>query len=121
GLAGTLFDGDVRDAAALRRAAAGCDALVHSAALVSIWQKRREHFDDVNVGGLRNALDAAAGAGISRIVYTSSFLARAPHGERAPIAANDYQRTKVDADRFAESAVRGGAPIVRLYPGVIYE
>jgi farnesol dehydrogenase len=120
GLAGTLVDGDVRDAAALRRAAAGCDALVHSAALVSIWQRRRQDFDDVNVGGLRNALGAAAEAGVTRILYTSSFLARPPYGEREPIAANDYQRTKVDADRVAAAAVRDGAPIVRVYPGVIY-
>src|SRR5438067_2033677 len=34
GLPGTLVDGDVRDCAALERAAAGCDAISHSAALV---------------------------------------------------------------------------------------
>ena len=117
---GTPFDGDVRNAADLRRAAAGCDGLVHTAALVSIWQRRRQDFDDVNVGGLRNAIAAAQAAGISRFVYTSSFLARAPRDQPTPIAANDYQRTKVAADRLAEEAVRSGSPIVRVYPGVVY-
>src|SRR5207248_11644522 len=60
GLPGALVEGDVRDKGALERAAAGCDALCHAAALVSIWRRRRADFDDVNVGGLRNALDAAS-------------------------------------------------------------
>ena len=41
GLPGMLVDGDVRDREAFGRAAAGCDALSHSAALVSIWRRRR--------------------------------------------------------------------------------
>jgi farnesol dehydrogenase len=120
GVAGTAVDGDVRDAAAVARAAAGCDAIVHVAALVSIWQRRREDFDDVNVGGLRNVVAAAKAARVSRLVYTSSFLALPPHGETSPIEANDYQRTKVLADGVAADAARDGVPIVRLYPGVIY-
>ena len=120
GLPGTPFDGDVRNADDLRRAAKGCEGLVHTAALVSIWQRRREDFDDVNVGGLRNAIAAARDAGITRFVYTSSFLARAPHGESAPVSANDYQRTKIAADAVADEAVRAGCPLVRVYPGVVY-
>jgi farnesol dehydrogenase len=120
GLPGTPVDGDVRDADALRRAAAGCDAVVHAAALVSIWRSPPTDFDDVNVGGLRNAMAAADAARVSRFVYTSSFLALPPRGESAPLAANDYQRTKVAADRVAEQAVHDGHPLVRLYPGVVY-
>jgi NAD+-dependent farnesol dehydrogenase len=120
GVPGDTVDGDVRDAAALERAARGCDALCHSAALVSVWRKRREDFDEVNVGGLRNALDAARAAGIDRVVYTSSFLALPPSGASAPGRWNDYQRTKVLADELASRAVADGAPVVRVYPGVIY-
>ena len=50
GLPGTAVDGDIRDLPALERAAAGCDAISHSAALVSIWRRRPEDFDEVNVG-----------------------------------------------------------------------
>jgi farnesol dehydrogenase len=120
GLPGEAFDGDVRDPAALARAAAGCDALCHAAALVSVWRKRREDFDDVNVGGLGNALDAARSAGMARIVYTSSFLALPPTGASEPGRWNDYQRTKVLADELASRAVADGAPVIRVYPGVIY-
>jgi farnesol dehydrogenase len=120
GVPGTPFDGDVRDRNALERAMAGRDAVIHTAALVSIWRRRRQDFDDVNVGGLRNVLAAATVAHVSRIVYTSSFLALPPRGRTAPLEANDYQRTKVAADRVAAEAVREGSPMVRVYPGVVY-
>jgi len=74
-LPGAAVDGDIRDRAALERAAAGCDAVSHSAALVSIWRRRRQDFDDVNVGGLRNVLAVAATHRLSRVLYTSSFVA----------------------------------------------
>jgi NAD+-dependent farnesol dehydrogenase len=120
GLPGTLVDGDVRDRAALERAAAGCDAIAHSAALVSIWRRRSADYDDVNVGGLRNVLAVAASLNVPRVLYTSSFVALPPRGRAAPLEANDYQRTKVAADRLADTAVRDGSPLVRVYPGVVY-
>jgi len=113
-------NGDVRDLPAFERAADGCDAICHAAALVSIWRRRREDFDEVNVGGLRNALAAAAAARIGRVIYTSSFLALPPAGESTPVEANDYQRTKIAADGIAAAAATSGAPLVRLYPGVVY-
>ncbi len=120
GVPGEAVDGDVRDEAAVTRALDGCDGVCHSAALVSRWRRRREDFDDVNVGGLRHVLDAARSAGVRRLVYTSSFLALPPTGASTPGRWNDYQRTKVAADELAEDAVAAGAPLVRVYPGVIY-
>jgi farnesol dehydrogenase len=119
-LAGQTFDGDIRDRAAIERAAAGCDAIVHCAALVSIWRNRPQDFDDVNVGGLRNVIDVARTLRIPRIVYTSSFLALPPRDLKTPLEANDYQRTKVAGDRLADAAVSAGSPLVRVYPGVVY-
>jgi farnesol dehydrogenase len=120
GLPGELVDGDIRDRDGLQRAAAACDALCHMAALVSIWRRRPQEFDDVNVGGLRHVIDVAAACGIGRVLYTSSFLALPPAGRSAPIEANDYQRTKVAAARLADAAVAQGAPLIRVYPGVVY-
>lgn len=120
GVPGETVDGDVRDAAALTRAVEGCDAICHSAALVSVWRPRREDFDDINVGGLRQVLAVARSAGVRRIVYTSSFLALPPTGASTPGLWNDYQRTKVEADQLAAFAVAAGAPLIRVYPGVIY-
>jgi farnesol dehydrogenase len=120
--------GDVTDAGALARAASGCRAIVHCAAMVKPWAKDRSAFDRVNVGGLRNVIDAAAAAG-ARVFYTSSFLALGPtdgatFDEDTPratgFAHNDYERTKWAADRLAREAAAGGARLVRLYPGVVY-
>ncbi|MBA3949187.1 MAG: NAD-dependent epimerase/dehydratase family protein, partial [Acidobacteria bacterium] len=112
--------GDVTDAAALARAAREVDAICHTAALVSIWERDRSRFDAVNVGGLRHAIAAARGAGHDRFVYTSSFLALPPAGRTSALSANDYQRTKAAAAAVADDAARSGFPITRLYPGVIF-
>jgi farnesol dehydrogenase len=120
GLPGTAIDGDIRDRGAVERAAAGCDAISHSAALVSIWRRRPQDFDEVNVGGLRHVIAAATALGIPRVLYTSSFVALPPRGRTEPLIANDYQRTKVEADRLAGQAVDEGRPVIRVYPGVVY-
>jgi NAD+-dependent farnesol dehydrogenase len=112
--------GDVRDRAGVSAAARGVDAIIHSAALVSIWRPRAQDFDDINVGGLENVLAAAREHHLARVVYTSSFLAQAPTGRTAPLRANDYQRTKADALIVATRAAEAGAPIVTIIPGVIF-
>jgi farnesol dehydrogenase len=116
----TAIDGDIRDSGRLFEAAWGCDAVVHGAALVATWRRRSRDFDDVNVGGLEHVLDIARRRGVRRVVYTSSFLALAPAGLDTPPRWNDYQRTKAASAALADRAVSQGAPLVRLYPGVIY-
>jgi len=116
----THVAGDIRDRDAIARAADGVDAIVHLAALVSVWRPRAADFDDVNVGGLRHVIEVCRARSIGRVIYTSSFLALPPAGHIEPIRANDYQRTKVDARILARAAALDGAPIVTLYPGVIY-
>jgi nucleoside-diphosphate-sugar epimerase len=113
-LPGRAVNGDVRDRAALIEAARGCDALCHTAALVSIWRRDASEFDAVNVGGLEHAV-AAAGAAGSPAGHTLLVLGVRP----GTVSANDYQRTKVLADELAKRS-DDGAPIVRMYPGVVY-
>jgi nucleoside-diphosphate-sugar epimerase len=120
GLATATVDGDICDRSAVLRAAAGADAIIHSAALVTIWQPRPAIFDAVNVGGLEATLEAARTLRVPRVVYTSSFLAYAPADGRTPLSANDYQRTKVRAAEIARDAIRAGLPLVSLAPGVVY-
>ena len=124
--------GDVTDRASLDRALAGCDAVVHAAALVRILAPAAE-FDRVNVGGLENLLAAAAAAAdVGHLVHVSSFMALGPT-EAAPDGLldeaaeprdrrwiNDYERTKTLADRLARRAFAEGRPVSVVYPGVIY-
>lgn len=120
--------GDVTDAVSLREAARGCGAVLHMAALVKIWVSDPGRFAEVNVGGLENALTAAAEAG-ARLVYTSSFIALGPSGEEPLDASrphpgasfrNAYERTKAAADGVARRAAAAGRDVVIVYPGVIY-
>jgi NAD+-dependent farnesol dehydrogenase len=124
--------GDVTDRASVERAVAGCEAVVHAAALVKILAPRDE-FDRINVGGFDNVLAAAkAAGGVERVLYVSTFMALGPSeggagGELDESAEprirpwiNDYERTKTLADRRAREAIAAGAPLVVVYPGVIY-
>jgi len=112
--------GDVRDRAALTAAARGMHAIVHTAALVTIWRRRRQDFDDINIGGLENVIAVANELKLDRIVYTSSFLALPPAGAASPVKGNDYQRTKALALDVARRAADAGTPITTIAPGVIY-
>ena len=89
-------------------------------ALVSIWRRRREDFDDVNVGGLRNVLGGRGCRKLPRMLYTSSFLALPP---RDRTVADRGQRLSAHEGRgrsVADDAVRAAAPLMRVYPGVVY-
>lgn len=121
--------GDVLDLESLRRGMHGCDRVFHAAAHVKMWDPDPRRFEAINVGGLSNLLHAAEELSVTRIVYTSSFIALGPTdgatGDEswAPSPRtfhNEYERTKAVADQAARDAAARGAPIVILYPGVIY-
>jgi nucleoside-diphosphate-sugar epimerase len=100
------------------------DAVIHTAALVSVWRKDPADFDRVNVGGLETVIDVCASYGTPRLVVTSSFLALPPPGQSRPLEANPYQRSKVRAREVARMAVGRGLPLVRDHlagrlPGII--
>jgi NADH dehydrogenase len=65
-----LVEGDVADAASLRVAAQGVEAVVH---LVAIRQGRPEQFQQVMVEGTRDLLTAAKEAGVRRFVLMSAL------------------------------------------------
>ena len=119
-LPGVAIDGDVRNTTALHGAADAVDAVIHAAALVSIWRRRPRDFDDVNVNGLLNVIDVVRARAIPRLVYTSSFMALPPAGAQRPLDGNDYQRSKRIALDRAREARAAGTPITIVYPGVIY-
>ena len=121
--------GDLRDPPSLRRALAGCEALIHMGALVRMWVRDSREFDRVNVEGLAAVLRAAEEAGVGRIVYTSTIVALGPTDgvigdetyEREHLTfCTDYERTKWMAERLVREKLAAGAPITLVYPGVVY-
>jgi nucleoside-diphosphate-sugar epimerase len=77
---------DILDLPALQAATRGCDALVHLAAYPSLTPGiSAEELMTVNVVGTANILNAAALAGVQRVVYMSSVQALGIFvGDRAP-------------------------------------
>lgn len=117
--------GDVRDADAVRRAAAGCQAIVHVAALYSYARCLAAEMEAVNVQGTRNVLDAAARLGVPRTLVTSTSATCGPVPGR-PATESDrppdwelsvpYKRTKLEAERLALAAGRDGIDVVCVNP-----
>jgi UDP-glucose 4-epimerase len=69
-----LIEGDIRDLAAVERAAQGARAIFHQAALRSVPRSVAERLaaNDNNVTGTLHVFEAARRAGVRRVVYASS-------------------------------------------------
>ena len=118
---------DIRDQAALAHAMAGCDALFHAAAAVSLDPRKAREMHDTNVGGTTAVLGAASEIGIRNLLYVSSvmvfFHPGAPRvDESTPLAdvCEPYARSKRDSEVVARSFQRSGVPLQISYPtGVV--
>lgn len=63
---------DLLDPEALLRAFRGRELIVHSAGVLSLWERDRELLYRVNVLGARNVVEACLRAGVRRLVYDGS-------------------------------------------------
>jgi len=117
--------GDLRDAASLERAAAGCGLVFHVAADYRLWAKDPREIYRSNVEGTRNLLAAAQKAGVERVVYTSTVgCVGIPQGgigdEDTPVAleqmAGHYKRSKFLAEQVALEFARGGLDVTIVNP-----
>jgi nucleoside-diphosphate-sugar epimerase len=122
------IQGDLTDPDALRRAAAGCDAVVHTASKVGIWGSPAE-FHRVNVEGTANVIRACREQGVGALVYTSS--PSIVHGggdlggvdETQPVAERftaPYPATKAAAERMVLGANGAALRTVALRPHLIW-
>jgi dihydroflavonol-4-reductase len=120
---------NLTDATSLTRAFEGVDAVVHCAAVYSYDSAERAQLTDVNVTGTRAVLEAAAAAGASRVVVTSSAVTRGsslqplPRDERHHLGtepAPAYYASKVRQEQVAlEAAERTGLEVVLALPTVV--
>jgi dihydroflavonol-4-reductase len=127
GLAVETVYGDLTDQASLDKALAGCSALFHVAADYRLWTPNPNALYTTNVTGTRNILEAAAHAGVRRIVYTSSVATLghnadgSPGDETTPVCLDDmighYKRSKFLAEAEVKRFVREhGLPVVIVNP-----
>ncbi len=67
-----ILFGDVADAAAVRNAMDGVDAVIHTAGDTSFWKKQFARQRKTNVDGVRTVFQSALALNVKRIVHTST-------------------------------------------------
>lgn len=126
GLAVEIAEGDLTVPASLRLAVAGVPLVFHLAADYRLWAPDPQTLFRTNVDGTRAVLQAAADAGVKRIVYTSTVGALGipkdgtPGTEDTPVTLADmvgaYKASKFLAEQAALELARAGAPVVVVNP-----
>ncbi len=77
-------EAELGDVAALQRAFADVEAVFHCAATVSVRKDTPPEMAATNVDGTRNVLAAVRGAGVKRLIHTSSVVAIGLSTDGAP-------------------------------------
>ena len=123
-----LVPGDIADADDVLRAAKGCDAAIHCAALLGGASQDLADFEAVNVTGTINVLDAGRSLGMHRVVAlsTGTFfdLTTPAPAEEAPVLDDPpddpYSVTKLAAFRAVHERAAAGDDVLTCHPGAIY-
>ena len=123
-----IVAGDVAREGDWQRHAAGCDLVVHTAAVVSLRLTRPGEVWRANVLGTKHALDAAIAGGASRFLHISSvtvFGFAFPDGvdERYAVRPTGvpYADTKIASEQLVLQAhAEGRIPCTIVRPGDVY-
>jgi 2-alkyl-3-oxoalkanoate reductase len=120
--------GDVADRRAVEAAVAGSDVVIHAAAKVDVigpWSA----YEETNITGTANLLEAARNASVGRFVYVSSpsvahagrSLVGVPAGPADPDRARDnYSRSKAAAEQLALAAGTDALSVVAVRPHLVW-
>jgi dihydroflavonol-4-reductase len=122
-----IVTGDLTEPESLKPIVRGCATVFHVAADYRIWVPDREKMNRINVQGTVDLIRAAAAAGVSRIVYTSSVATlrlRAdgfPADEESRAELSDmigaYKQSKFLAEQEVKRLVKDtGIPVVIVKP-----
>lgn len=118
--------GSVTDREIVEQAMEGVEVVHHLAAAFRELNVDNSFYDEVNVGGTRNVVDAAWRHKVRKFVYCSTCgvhgnIDHPPAGEDAPIQPADYyQRTKYEAEPIVAEYHAKGLETVILRPAAIY-
>jgi dihydroflavonol-4-reductase len=118
--------GDITDRAAVRRALTGCDAVIHTAAVVAMEPGDHDAMIETNLAGAHHVLGQAVELGLDPVVHVSSTAAlfqrrlRRFHAD-LPVAggADGYGRSKAAVEEYARSLQSDGSPVVITYPAMV--
>lgn len=117
---------DITDRVAVREALQGCDAVVHSAALVATDPRQTAEMLATNMRGAQNVLGQSVELGLDPIVHVSSFTALF-HPDLETLTADlpvvggadGYGTSKAQVEIYARGLQDAGAPVNITYPGMV--
>ena len=123
-----IIECDIRDKENVERAMKGVDCVYHLAASHLLWERYRRIYDEVNVSGTRNVVNAAVRNGVRRMVYTSTcdIMGRNQREAGKLGDENDFQdgnlngigpygKSKIEAERILREKANG-IEIVVVHP-----
>ena len=125
----TVFEGDILQKEAIKKAMIGCDQIYHLAACTSIWLENEEEYFDINVSGTNNILDIAYEIGIKKTVITSTAGVYGPsidgivdeNTKREITYFNNYEKSKAISEEYIKQyIVEKNMDIVIVNPTRIY-
>ncbi|CAM3028699.1 dihydrokaempferol 4-reductase [Chryseobacterium flavum] len=128
GLNCELVEADITDKASFVKALQGVETFYAVGASFKLWAKDpKKEIYDVNMDGTRNTIEAAAEAGVKRIVYVSSIAAldytKLPTKESNgynPDRRDMYYNSKNDGEKLAfELAAKLGIELVSVMPSAM--
>ncbi|HCN48069.1 MAG TPA: dihydrokaempferol 4-reductase [Chryseobacterium sp.] len=128
GLNCELMQADITDKASFVKALEGVETFYAVGASFKLWAKDpKKEIYDVNIKGTRNTIEAAAEAGVKKIVYVSSIAAlnytHLPTKESNgynPDRRDMYYNSKNDGEKLAfELAAKLGIELVSVMPGAM--
>lgn len=107
----TLIEGDIRHRETVDRAAEGCAAIFHEAALGSVPRSVADPVTshDVNVNGTITVLESARAAGIRRVIFAASSSAygdqkESPkHEKMVPAPISPYAASKLACEAYMQA------------------
>lgn len=116
--------GNVTDKQSLVEGMQGCDAVVNLANVFSLWEPDVSLYEEVNIGGTRNVMEAALQAKVQKVIHVSSIVTwgkstDSPFNEKSPVGehTSEYARTKYEGHLIAWDIHRKqGLPLVMIYP-----
>lgn len=114
---------DMQDTQAVTEGMQGCDAVLHSAAIVSVADEDDDALVSNNINGIDAVIGSAIELGIAKILYVSSMAALYESGdhpldETAPLAkATDaYSKSKKLCEEKVREYQKRGHPVISVYP-----
>ncbi len=120
--------GDILDIKSLCEAISGCDVVLHAAALVTFWKRKRDEQYKINVLGTRNVIECCIKQNVTKLVHVSTIATLGYRKDNNLIDENSefnwgekysYRYTKYLAELEVLRGVEKGLDATIVNPSII--